>query len=121
MTNRNARSDRQKKTCERSPTTTALRCPVVAACGEAGEDENYGVWGGLTAAQRFGADVSAIRNRMHPFARREREAKYARVRELARSGLAADLIAESVGYSTRNVNRIVSGHVGDGRSQGATA
>jgi len=35
------------------------RCPVIAACGQAGADEQYGTWGGATPQQRRAARRAA--------------------------------------------------------------
>ena len=37
---------------DRSRCQICLDCPVRSICAEYGWDENYGIWGGLTARQR---------------------------------------------------------------------
>ena len=42
--------------------TVCAGCPVIVECGEAGADEQHGIWGGLTEDER-GADPNRKRRK----------------------------------------------------------
>lgn len=71
------------------------RCPVKAECAEAGEDEPYGMWGGLRPDER-------LRNRRSPI----RDAITAQMVHGSYRGSITDL-SRDVGCSYRGVMRVI--------------